>query len=137
MYRALRGDTLGRYLPYWHLLSASLLLNARGHRGGERDITFLMPSLSVDQHCSTPEGIEAAIGPKYPLSESTLRDSTPEGIEAAIGTVKPHAPRVALLLNARGHRGGDRRRHYYAWCVAAGSTASSQRVDGARTPPPR
>ena len=108
------------------------VLNARGHRSGDRDGTGGW-SIAIAL-CSTPEGI----GARSVVISCVRRTppgscSTPEGIGAEIGSTsgvrssrtsgaqRPRASerrsargrastrRAAAVLNARGHRSGDRR----------------------------
>ena len=94
-------------------------------------------TVALDGHafagCSTPEGIGAEIGRSRQPSRSTGQGaqrpraserrsgirlllgcartpkcSTPEGIGAEIGALGVHVERVVVVLNARGHRSGDR-----------------------------
>ena len=57
--------------------------------------------------CSTPGGIEAEGRTDARLFGSVAaRCSTPGGIEAEGRLLRPRSPRGAVVLNARGHRGG-------------------------------
>ncbi len=153
------GAEIGRGAPGRLVAPAVPVLNARGHRSGDRvrphgayrsvDYGAQRPRASERrsgaQHphvglallrCSTPEGIGAEIGrcsgtcggwgllpcaqrPRaserrsgascISLAHWSIECSTPEGIGAEIGRDgRPRRARVRRVLNARGHRSGDR-----------------------------
>ncbi len=124
-----------RSRPHLHAVDAQcLVLNARGHRGGDH----LLASCESERRlrCSTPEGIGAAItGQARGRRAPSARAQRPRASGRRSPVELREDVRAGLVLNARGHRGGDHRRASGS-TIRSRSSAQRPRASGRRSPRP-